>query len=33
MLVAPPGELPMVSFDGRYYITPTGTQELLKRGL
>lgn len=32
MLVAPPGELPLVMFDGRYYITPTGISELKKRG-
>lgn len=33
MLTAPPGELPLVMFDGRYYITPTGVGELSKRGL
>lgn len=33
MQVAPPGQEPLVLFDGRYYITQTGLQELDKRGL
>lgn len=33
MLIAPPGEMPLVMFDGRYFITPSGMRELSKRGL
>lgn len=33
MQIAPPGQMPQVLFDGRYYITPSGMSELVKRGL
>jgi Holliday junction resolvasome RuvABC ATP-dependent DNA helicase subunit len=33
MITAPPGQVPMVMFDGRYYLTATGMSELRKRGL
>lgn len=33
LLVAPPGESPLVSYDTKYYITSSGLAELAKRGM